>query len=487
MHKFLKLAALAAMALTCAAQTDWTTQVQNKPFADVREYRFTRTNGKGATGDLSSAGANTVTVTPCPKGVAGANTNHYVRISGGVGAAEAVVITGGTCTSGAATGTLGFTTANAHTGAWTVTSATSGIQEALNAAPTKRIVIPAGNHQIFAEIYIGTGATIEGEGPAYTTVTANDLTQNVFHIQSLERVDIRGIQITSGLPKTGGAGVLIDGVLNRYSTITGCYIVNQHIGVQSETGHGFTIENNYIVNTVLHGISVRNHLSPDTGDSAIINNIFDTIGEGAAIFQASSGGLRILGNKILHHSYGVDLLLDDGVHTSNLIIQGNSIEGFTDTGVRLRKAGDGTFSHVLIIGNQIKASAAASHTVHVGAGINEVIISGNHFQAKGVLLGSDRIVFSDNIMNTATLGVDPTGGTNLTATHNQFWGVTTRYGASANGLMVYDTFIPINFANLVPLRPGSMIYCSDCTIANPCAGGGNGAIAKRLNGAWVCN
>lgn len=34
---------------------------------------------------------------------------------------------------------------------------------------------------------------------------------------------------------------------------------------------------------------------------------------------------------------------------------------------------------------------------------------------------------------------------------------------------------------------GSIFYCSDCTIANPCAGGGTGAIAKRLNGVWVCN
>jgi hypothetical protein len=34
---------------------------------------------------------------------------------------------------------------------------------------------------------------------------------------------------------------------------------------------------------------------------------------------------------------------------------------------------------------------------------------------------------------------------------------------------------------------GTIIYCSDCTIANPCAGGGTGALAKRLNGVWVCN
>lgn len=34
---------------------------------------------------------------------------------------------------------------------------------------------------------------------------------------------------------------------------------------------------------------------------------------------------------------------------------------------------------------------------------------------------------------------------------------------------------------------GTFLYCSDCTIASPCAGGGTGALAKRLNGVWVCN
>jgi len=42
-------------------------------------------------------------------------------------------------------------------------------------------------------------------------------------------------------------------------------------------------------------------------------------------------------------------------------------------------------------------------------------------------------------------------------------------------------------AQLGAATNGSMIYCGDCTIANPCAGGGTGAIAKRLNGVWVCN
>jgi hypothetical protein len=34
---------------------------------------------------------------------------------------------------------------------------------------------------------------------------------------------------------------------------------------------------------------------------------------------------------------------------------------------------------------------------------------------------------------------------------------------------------------------GTVVYCSNCTKATPCASGGNGAIAKRINSAWDCN
>jgi hypothetical protein len=46
---------------------------------------------------------------------------------------------------------------------------------------------------------------------------------------------------------------------------------------------------------------------------------------------------------------------------------------------------------------------------------------------------------------------------------------------------------PYYFAALGAATNGSMVYCANCTIANPCATGGTGAIAKRLNGVWVCN
>lgn len=51
------------------------------------------------------------------------------------------------------------------------------------------------------------------------------------------------------------------------------------------------------------------------------------------------------------------------------------------------------------------------------------------------------------------------------------------------GLLVSATA----FAALGTPSNGTVLYCNDCTIANPCAGSGTGALAKRLNGAWVCN
>jgi hypothetical protein len=50
------------------------------------------------------------------------------------------------------------------------------------------------------------------------------------------------------------------------------------------------------------------------------------------------------------------------------------------------------------------------------------------------------------------------------------------------------TFNAFVFANIGVIGTNGQIgYCSDCTIANPCASGGTGAIAKRLNGVNVCN
>lgn len=45
----------------------------------------------------------------------------------------------------------------------------------------------------------------------------------------------------------------------------------------------------------------------------------------------------------------------------------------------------------------------------------------------------------------------------------------------------------VAFSGLPVRNNGSVVYCTDCTKATPCAGAGAGALAKRINGLWDCD
>ena len=47
--------------------------------------------------------------------------------------------------------------------------------------------------------------------------------------------------------------------------------------------------------------------------------------------------------------------------------------------------------------------------------------------------------------------------------------------------------VGVAFGSLPSSPNGTLLYCNNCTISNPCVSGGKGAFAKRLNGIWVCN
>jgi hypothetical protein len=56
-----------------------------------------------------------------------------------------------------------------------------------------------------------------------------------------------------------------------------------------------------------------------------------------------------------------------------------------------------------------------------------------------------------------------------------------------SGIAIWNATGGVAFASLGTPQSGAWVYCTDCTNAsNPCVGGGTGAFAKRLNGAWDC-
>jgi hypothetical protein len=135
---------------------------------------------------LSTAGTNTVHLSPCPLGVdttANAYYSYKVYIAG-TGTAEAAPVTGGSCTSGASSGTITVKTANAHAAGYTVGSASTGIQEAINDAwVSDGAIAPSGStnastqtapyvklesnilYAVYASVYLRSrGSILDGAG-----------------------------------------------------------------------------------------------------------------------------------------------------------------------------------------------------------------------------------------------------------------------------------------------------------------------------------
>src|SRR5271166_3313846 len=125
-------------------------------------------------GGTLSAGSNTITLSPCPRGVDTSNNTaapYGVYLSGGTGTAEAVPVTGGTCTPSASSGTIIVTVANSHSGAWTVGAANGGIQEAWNTADGGNSVNSGAGYPFarvqFVPVYGQTGANYNVYWPVF--------------------------------------------------------------------------------------------------------------------------------------------------------------------------------------------------------------------------------------------------------------------------------------------------------------------------------
>jgi hypothetical protein len=85
---------------------------------------------------LSAGTPATVTLTPCPAGIdTTSGAGYQVALSGaGISEAVNVLTVAGGCTSGASSGTIQFTPVNSYAAGYAIGSASSGIQETLNAA-----------------------------------------------------------------------------------------------------------------------------------------------------------------------------------------------------------------------------------------------------------------------------------------------------------------------------------------------------------------
>jgi hypothetical protein len=173
-------------------------------------------------GSLAGGTQATVTLSPCPVGVDTSGYSMYSVYLSVQGTAETAMVTGGTCVEGAASGTIVFTPRNSHSSGYKISSASSGIQEAINDAcglPTAgdvldanaRVVLPAtgafGNAiPVYGSIYAHCSrAQIEGNGTLLSCATRDRcmVLGDLVNSNHYGGVTLRGVNFTSTVHADG--------------------------------------------------------------------------------------------------------------------------------------------------------------------------------------------------------------------------------------------------------------------------------------------
>lgn len=353
---FIGLLLVASAACASAQKIDFYRDTKNGPYVS-KTYDFTLAAANVTSGSLASSGANTITVKPCPLGVAGANANHQIYISGGVGTAETVTITGGTCTSGATSGTLQFTTANTHTGAWTIRSATAGLSEAYFVAAaaagtggTVRVHIPQGTHEFYGTFQGGDRRLyITGDGIGSTRINQNLRTAGV--IRAINSTGLGYAFNLNGLSIFPVGGVMGSGIETIYvddypnGGVQEVEMDSPYVGIHwynRSFGNPLLLTNIYIYGAQHIGLRMN---STGAGQTAgIIDNYYaDGAGSTALEINGTVAGFTI--SNLWIQSVATCVYINGSTRNTNEILITNSIlDGPTTVGLQVvgQSATDGT-------------------------------------------------------------------------------------------------------------------------------------------------
>lgn len=187
----------------------------------------------------------------------------------------------------------------------------------------------------------------------------------------------------------------------------------------------------------------------DNGDSTIIGSTIDKSSEatwsgGTAVSWTGGGGLRFHDNKIIGAianklANGIIYTPASGVATGVLLVQGNSIEQFTGTGVGVVNGSGGIFNSLIITGNEIAAyDQAASTCISIDEAISGVIIGNNHlyYATNGI-----------DVANIANAAISGNSITKMTGVGIHVQTTATSISVNPNQPILMDSGTPIVIDN----------------------------------------
>jgi hypothetical protein len=286
-------------------------------------------------GSLIGGTQATVTLTPCPVGVdTSGNSMYFVYISG-QGTPEPAMVTGGTCTSGASSGTIVFTPKNTHSATYLLSSASSGIQEAINDAcgvpngdggnPNARVVLPA------------TGATSNAL-PVYGSIFAHCSRSLIEGNGALLSCSTRDRCLVLGdLVNSNHYGAVTLRGVNLTSTVNadGCQITNTQR------------QSNVVTITVASGCSTM-----QSGDLVNINFTDNPS------YWGSHGPVTVSGTSITYSQTGANLAsvaTPGTIAIQNAAVEDNALPG-TMEDIKYSTSGGGKFNQFFVVDNDQAAT-----------------------------------------------------------------------------------------------------------------------------------
>lgn len=342
---------------------------------------------------------------------------------------------------------------------------------------------------------VGTGVTSAGAvkvvgigGKDRTFITWTDTTMTAWAHTGNQAggLIIEGITFSGPLSCTAGGAISVNGlggVACAGVNIKDCAFVNGYRQLYMPQAHSWEITGNTFTDYVECALYTANTITTaqDEGDAFFSNN--GLFGSGAAakgIVQAGAGGLKVIGNKFYGGQYGYYMDLDNGVATSILIIQGNSIEFQTHSGIRLRNtAGGASFTQIIINGNQFASQPTPINLDHatscfVAATISDNIIgaaAGAGTTAAITVTTTPLTKITDNVIygtGTTVLGISVGSGSFATSeSSNEIYGcVTEVLNNVSNGVAAALEIVLPTWTDVIIVTAGTATITSIAAASN---------------------
>ena len=288
------------------------------------------------------------------------------------------------------------------------------------------VYYPAGTYRFSGQLTIALGGII-GDGKTLTNLNAIDTSSNAAIKYTGAYTTLAGglisgpptfhdFTLNGNLLKTTGAGLQFESATNEvsYADLRGVLVSYFPINIDFVKASLWKMIGCDILGHTIAGVRVINTFDNDAGDAVIMGCVISTtVVTADNILHFSSGGLKIIGNKLLGGRHGYSMQYTGTSNTSVLIIANNSIENFSGQAITFAKisAGLTEFLNVVISGNEISISLSTTPALLISndadGWLKVVNITGNILQLPGV---------------TNSFGVALTGVTTLTISGNTFRG-----------------------------------------------------------------